>query len=394
MEQDDPCTIPRDGNNLLIWSNEISSGPFSLLINSDYDTESPPPTYLSINYLNRERPTDKNSQLNGYIQLPEGGLQCIDERILGNQSGIIFETISKVAVFLAKGKSVVGMSLPIKLFEPRSTLERMLDRWAFMPVFMRSMSGMDNVEKFKKVITMAVAGLYIAPSQEKPFNPLLGETLQAYWPDGTQAYCEHTVYHPPVTNFCIYAKDFTIDGHLELTGKFKKNSFIGGYKGKVRVKFNSGQIVSYTFPQFRAGGMVFGPRTVNWERVMLFEDNSGLTAMIKLGPKRKKTWFKKAIGKNDDFKGEIEQSGTKVCEITGSWLEGLSFNGIQAWDINRDLPVFHKFTINPLPSDWRYREDLIWLSKGYPEIAQIWKYKIEYQQRKNRKLRTLGLKHK
>ena len=30
-----------------------------------------------------------------------------------------------------------------------------------------------------------------------------------------------------------------------------------------------------------------------------------------------------------------------------------------------------------LPTDWRYREDLIWLMYGYMEIAANWKLKLE-----------------
>jgi hypothetical protein len=40
-----------------------------------------------------------------------------------------------------------------------------------------------------------------------------------------------------------------------------------------------------------------------------------------------------------------------------------------------------------LPSDWRYREDLIWLKYGYQKIAANWKLKLEVQQRKDRKNR-------
>lgn len=40
-----------------------------------------------------------------------------------------------------------------------------------------------------------------------------------------------------------------------------------------------------------------------------------------------------------------------------------------------------------LPSDWRYREDLIWLKYGFQEIAAAWKVKLEVQQRKDRKHR-------
>ena len=37
-----------------------------------------------------------------------------------------------------------------------------------------------------------------------------------------------------------------------------------------------------------------------------------------------------------------------------------------------------------LPSDWRYREDLIWLKYGYMRIAQQWKIRLEVQQRADR----------
>lgn len=388
MEQETPYSIPRDGQNPNIYSASIGASPYSLLIGSPYDQAAPPPTYLPMAFLNRDRRTDKASQLAGYEVMPEGGLICVDEKVLSKQSGVIMDVIADVTACLLKGKGIVGLSLPIRLFEPRSTLERMLDRWAFMPVFLSDINTLNDLEKFKRVILMSVAGLYISPSQEKPFNPLLGETLQGYWPDGTQAFCEHTVHHPPITNFSILGKGFKLEGHLELVGKFKKNSLFGGFNGKVLVKFDSGQVVSFSYPQFRAGGMIFGSRTVNWAHEMVFEDKlQGITCSIVIGPKRKKSWFKKAIGKNDDFSGEILVRGNKVCEVSGSWLEGLSFDGVKCWDANVHRPVFHKFVSHPLPSDWRYREDLVWLAKGNSEIAQKWKIKIENKQREDRKYR-------
>jgi len=40
-----------------------------------------------------------------------------------------------------------------------------------------------------------------------------------------------------------------------------------------------------------------------------------------------------------------------------------------------------------LPSDWRYREDLIWLKYGYMRIASQWKIRLEVQQRADRSQR-------
>jgi hypothetical protein len=38
----------------------------------------------------------------------------------------------------------------------------------------------------------------------KPFNPILGETYQGNFDDGTEVYCEHTSHHPPITNFFMH----------------------------------------------------------------------------------------------------------------------------------------------------------------------------------------------
>ena len=48
------------------------------------------------------------------------------------------------------------------------------------------------------------------------------------------------------------------------------------------------------------------------------------------------------------------------------------------WDIDEDYPERYKPALDyVLPSDWRYREDLIWLKYGYMKIAHHWKVRIE-----------------
>jgi hypothetical protein len=41
--------------------------------------------------------------------------------------GIIGDLIKGVAESMAQGRGIVGVSLPIRIFEPRSSLERMVD---------------------------------------------------------------------------------------------------------------------------------------------------------------------------------------------------------------------------------------------------------------------------
>jgi len=47
------------------------------------------------------------------------------------------ELIKRVGKRLIEGKDVVSVSLPVRIFEPRSTIERICDVWAFMPIYLR-----------------------------------------------------------------------------------------------------------------------------------------------------------------------------------------------------------------------------------------------------------------
>lgn len=76
-----------------------------------------------------------------------------------------------------KGLSISHMSLPIKIFEPRSTIQRIVDLWTFAPIFLKKAAETDNhLERLKLTIAFTVSSIYMCVGQDKPFNPLLGET--------------------------------------------------------------------------------------------------------------------------------------------------------------------------------------------------------------------------
>lgn len=84
----------------------------------------------------------------------------------------------QLAATLLKGLTIAHISLPIKIFEPRSSIQRIVDFWSFAPKFFNEAAKIDDhLERFKKVIAFALSSLYICTSQYKPFNPILGETF-------------------------------------------------------------------------------------------------------------------------------------------------------------------------------------------------------------------------
>ena len=76
-----------------------------------------------------------------------------------------------------KGLGISHISMPAKIFEPKSSINRMCDLWTFAPKYLRAAADTnDSLERLKYVIAFAMSSVYINCSQNKPFNPILGET--------------------------------------------------------------------------------------------------------------------------------------------------------------------------------------------------------------------------
>mmetsp|Transcript_15717 Transcript_15717/g.24138 ORF Transcript_15717/g.24138 Transcript_15717/m.24138 type:complete len:110 (+) Transcript_15717:1237-1566(+) len=89
---------------------------------------------------------------------------------------------------------------------------------------------------------------------------------------------------------------------------------------------------------------------------------------------------------------ELKDVKKQICTVEGSWLKNLYIDGKKYWDVDELVPKRQQYLLEKdgmvMPSDWRYREDLIWLKYGYTGIAQQWKLRLEVQQRHDRSLRN------
>ena len=141
-----------------------------------------------------------------------------------------------------------------------------------------------------------------------------------------------------------------------------------------------------------------GDRTIEANGSMVFEDlTNNFKAVIIFSTYKKSGFFKKTVsGKKDEFIGIIYQCTPikdpfetakqlyskqaadikdlgklkdvqkQLCEIQGSWMRNLIIDGKKYWDIDTDVPDrFRPHIEGVVPSDWRYREDLIWLKYSY-----------------------------
>ncbi|KAI9907972.1 hypothetical protein PsorP6_003228 [Peronosclerospora sorghi] len=346
--------------------------------------------------------------MQGMMPLPSGGLKLIDKEVAKKQSGVVKDVIKSAGAKILEGKSAVSLSLPVRIFEPRTNLERVCDLMLYAPTFLSVASAQhEALERFKYVMTFAVAGLHHSIGQLKPFNPILGETFQSRLNDGTDVCCEHTSHHPPISNFQLIGDKYSIAGFViwHASMSVKSNAMLNTNKGPVRVTFPDadrlpGTTIEYNLPYLQIGGLLWGDRTVDILGTMLFEDKQNhLQCELRLNPDAKSGMggmFSSSKTPTDSLRGVILDTSVspprELCDVTGSWLHELVFGTKAYWT----METFTSGYLVPYPedkllaSDSRYREDLHHLAAGDLDESQEWKVKLEVLQRADRKARLEG----
>lgn len=105
------------------------------------------------------------------------------------QKGVLKDVVKEFAKNFLKGLGISHMSLPVRMFEARSTIQRISDYFSFAPIYLKKGALSTNpIERFKYIVAYFISGMQICTGQLKPFNPILGETMQAQLPDGSNIY--------------------------------------------------------------------------------------------------------------------------------------------------------------------------------------------------------------
>ena len=164
-----------------------------------------------------------------------------------------------------------------------------------------------------------------------------------------------------------------------------------------------------------------GDRLMKWHGIMKFVDKkNNLKAVIKIGSQKKVaggglfskkrsdliegkiyTMKKDFVEKKIKNKKDQEKEDMKFLDmeqeigiIEGSWLDNLIVAGEEIWNMNKIKPIRQIPEENPLPTDSRFREDLIFVKYNDFKMADKWKVKLEERQRFEKKLRIENAKKK
>ncbi len=234
---------------------------------------------------------------------------------LDRQKNVIWEVVKTLGKNLVNGKDLIGISLPVQLFEPRSYLHRLTDGWWSAPIYLnKAAEAEDPLTRFKHVITFIISGFFNTCENQKgkPFNPILGETFQGLYEDGTAIFCEQASHHPPVTCWMMIGpnESWRYYGYGEWSASFWGNSVKGHQYGPNFITFPDGTEITFSLPEVNVGGLLFGDRILEYTGTIDFKDmKNGLSCDLVINPKDGgffSGWFgKKAALPSDHFKGRI-----------------------------------------------------------------------------------------
>lgn len=82
--------------------------------------------------------------------------------------------------------NLTTISFPIRCMIPKTGLEKALNSTCLFPIYINKACLItDPIERLKLIICATLGQFYLNLSFLKPLNPILGETCQGCYPDGS-----------------------------------------------------------------------------------------------------------------------------------------------------------------------------------------------------------------
>ena len=392
--------------------------------------KSPSPTFISNDEWCEPKDLSKNEVLKGILIKDDVGLLLVDPLVCKKFSGMLGDLIKQILKVFFGHK----ISLNVKLFQPLSLSQTLLNYFSFIPKFILPAvnPSLTPLDRMKLVISLGISGLYMNAQQLKPFNPLISETFQGIFDvkEKIEVYSEQTSNYPTLTRYYILNKNFKMYGYFDLSLETKNfgNRITCFTKGLNTLDFfKSNEKIFFSIPSSQiVNAIAKDDRSAHYVGVMIFFDiKNKLRAFVqfakdcnhiadikgyifkyefepdyKFNFDKEYEMFYKIDTNNLNKNNNIFKSNDIVSTISGSWLGQLYFDNNKYWDIDEDIPTYIKPVYNCLPSDSRFREDLIWLYRSfykakneeerlyYEKLAQNWKLMIEKVQREERTLKA------
>ncbi|OVA06728.1 Oxysterol-binding protein [Macleaya cordata] len=322
------------------------------------------------------------------------------------------------------GKDLTRVCLPVYFNEPISSLQKCFEDLEYSYLLDRAFeygkSG-NSLLRILNVAAFAVSGYASSEGRHcKPFNPLLGETYEADYPEkGVRFFSEKVSHHPTLIACHCEGRGWKFWGDSNLRTKFWGRSIQLDPVGVLTLEFDDGEIFQWSKVTTSIYNLILGKVYCDHHGIMDIRGNRQHSCKLK---------FKEQslLDRNPhQVQGSVEDTkGNKVATLFGKWDDSMYYlNGDDAakpkgssplpnakllWKSNKPPPNHTRYnltsfaiTVNELtpglqeklpPTDSRLRPDQRHLENGEYEKANAEKLRLERRQRMSRKLQENGWK--
>ncbi|KAG2291581.1 hypothetical protein Bca52824_038250 [Brassica carinata] len=320
------------------------------------------------------------------------------------------------------GKDLTRVCLPVYFNEPTSSLQKCFEDLEYSYLLDRAYehgkSG-NGLLRALNVAAFAVSGYASTEGRHcKPFNPLLGETYEADFPEkGIRFFSEKVSHHPTVIACHCEGKGWKFWGDTNLKSKFWGRSIQVEPVGVLTLEFDDGEVFQWSKVTSTIYNIILGKLYCDHHGVMQIRGNRQYSCTLK---------FKEQsiLERNPhQVNGYVEDvSAKKAATVFGKWDDSLYYvagegvsktkvsdpasNASLLWRRTKPPPNVTRYnltsfaiTMNELtpgleemlpPTDSRLRPDQRHLENGEYEKANLEKQRLERRQRMSRQLQESG----
>ncbi|KAI3777316.1 hypothetical protein L1987_47116 [Smallanthus sonchifolius] len=321
------------------------------------------------------------------------------------------------------GKDLTKVCLPVYFNEPLSSLQKCFEDLEYSYLLDRAYEWGKRGNSLMRILNVAAFAVSGYASTEgrncKPFNPLLGETYEADYPDkGLRFFSEKVSHHPMIVACHCEGTGWKFWGDSNLKSKFWGRSIQVDPVGVLTLKFDDGEVFQWSKVTTSIYNLILGKLYCDHYGTMRIQGNQNYSCKLK---------FKEQsiIERNPhQVQGVVQdRSGKTAATLIGKWDESMHFvNGDCSgkgkgdpfsdaqllWRRSKPPKVPTRYnltrfaiTLNELipglkeklpPTDSRLRPDQRCLENGEYEMANAEKLRLEQRQRQARKMQERGWK--
>lgn len=179
-----------------------------------------------------------------------GGVELRNKYIVNTLRSSAKSLILQIGKKLISGDfNLTTISFPINVMIPLTILQSIARSMFQFPYYLNLAVNVSSIDKMKYVILGTLSAFNCSTFFLKPMNPILGETYEASWSDGSQIYLEQTSHHPPISHFQLYGynKSYHLSGYSLFKSSSGLNTLYVSNIGKRSVAFKDGTKIDFNF---------------------------------------------------------------------------------------------------------------------------------------------------